>query len=287
MADGSTKKCIRIMGSQEYAAAFFLLGGSLKDAVNVCIKNLSDFQLAIALARVVEGDEGPVLRDILTNTILPFAFKDGNRWLAGWAFWLLQRRDLAVRVLIAPLQSMTSELEANVTVIGDPHYDDPSLALLFSQLKSKTLQTAKGTSDISGRTEFNFVLQTARVFCRMGCHALALDLVQSWSFQRPSTISHDGPPTRRPPSPTATRFALEPAMRRQSSVFIDMDLTTAPPTRRASPTPGVTDKLHPAPPPEEIKQENDFVARKAGLGSLMKSAKQNVQVPDFDMNAFF
>ena len=47
-------------------------------------------------------------------------------------------------------------------------YDDPSLALLFSQLKLKTLQTAKGTSEISGRTEFNFVLQIARVFCRMG-----------------------------------------------------------------------------------------------------------------------
>lgn len=52
--------------------------------------------------------------------------------------------------------------------IGDAHYDDPSLALLFSQLKMKTLQTAKGTSEISGRTEFNFVLQTARVFVRMG-----------------------------------------------------------------------------------------------------------------------
>lgn len=52
--------------------------------------------------------------------------------------------------------------------IGSPHYDDPSLALLFSQLKSKTLQTAKGTSEISGQTEFNFVLQIARVFIRMG-----------------------------------------------------------------------------------------------------------------------
>ena len=55
-----------------------------------------------------------------------------------------------------------------ITEIGDPHYDDPSLALLFSQLKDRTLQTAKGTSEISGRTEFNFVLQIARVFCRMG-----------------------------------------------------------------------------------------------------------------------
>ena len=55
-----------------------------------------------------------------------------------------------------------------VTEIGEPHYDDPSLALLFCLLSSKTLQAAKGTSEISGRAEFNFVLQMARVFCRMG-----------------------------------------------------------------------------------------------------------------------
>ena len=51
----------------EYAAAFFLLGGSLKDAVSVCLKNMGDWQLAVALSRVVEGDDGPVLQDILNN----------------------------------------------------------------------------------------------------------------------------------------------------------------------------------------------------------------------------
>lgn len=55
-----------------------------------------------------------------------------------------------------------------VQEIREPLFDDPSLALLFSQLRSKTLQTATGTSEISGKSEFNFVLQIARVFCRMG-----------------------------------------------------------------------------------------------------------------------
>jgi hypothetical protein len=84
----------------EYAAAFFLLGGSLKDAVNVCLKQLSDFQLAVALARVMEGNDGEVLRNILNNTVLPTAFREGNRWLGSWAFWLLRRRDLSVRILL-------------------------------------------------------------------------------------------------------------------------------------------------------------------------------------------
>ncbi|KAH9897985.1 WD repeat-containing protein [Cubamyces lactineus] len=271
----------------EYAAAFFLLGGSLKDAVNVCLKNLSDWQLAVALARVVEqGDDGPILRDILRNTVIPLAFKDGNRYLASWAFWLLHGRDLSVRILVTPLQDMASAVDVPITEIGDPHYDDPSLALLFSQLKSKTLQTAQGTSEISGRTEFNFVLQIARMFCRMGCHVLALDLVRTWSFQRPSTVVRDGRAALRPPSPVSTRFALEPALRHKSSILIDIDVTTAPPTRRASPSP--SRQASPAPvPKEELKDEGDLVARKAGIGSLMKSAKQDVKVPEFDMSAFF
>ena len=78
-----------------------MLGNSLKDAINVCIKQLSDFQLAVALARVVEqGDDGPILTDILKTTVLPIAFCDGNRWLGSWAFWMLRRRDLAVRILL-------------------------------------------------------------------------------------------------------------------------------------------------------------------------------------------
>jgi hypothetical protein len=63
---------------------------------------------------------------------------------------------------------MSTSLDIRVEEIGEPHYDDPSLALLFRQLRSKTLQAAKGTSEISGQSEFNFVLQMARVFCRMG-----------------------------------------------------------------------------------------------------------------------
>jgi len=63
-----------------------------------------------------------------------------------------------------------------------------------------------------------------------------------------------------------------------------MDLPSLPPTRSASP--------ERVPKPEKaveepLKEENDLFARKAGLGSLMKSAKQDVKVPEFDMGAFF
>ncbi|KAF8167749.1 RAVE protein 1 C terminal-domain-containing protein [Crassisporium funariophilum] len=276
----------------EYAAAFFLLGGSLKDAVNVCIKQLGDFQLAVAIARIVEqSNEGPILKEILVDSVLPTAFKLGNRWLGSWAFWLLHRRDLAVRIILTPLQDIAAAFDMRVSEIGEPHYDDPGLALLFSQLRSKTLQAAKGTSEISGRAEFNFVLQMSRVFCRMGCHVLALDIVSSWSFARPSTAIHNRRRASKSDNssisvPTASRplFPLEPALRRRSSIMIDMDILSLPPTRRASPDGDSLSKQHPI---ETVQEEGDLYARQAGLGNLMKSAKQDVKVPEFDMNAFF
>lgn len=154
---------------QEYAAAFFLLGGSLKDAVNVCIKYLADFQLAVAIARVVEqGDDGPVLRELIQGTVIPIAMKEGNRWLGSWAFWMFNRRDLAVRILLTPLVDIANVFGCASDDIAVERYDDPSLALLFSQLKFKTLQTARGMSHISSKDEFNFVLQIGRVLCSMG-----------------------------------------------------------------------------------------------------------------------
>lgn len=88
------------IGAIEYAAAFFLLGDSLQDAVNVCVGRLGDLQLAIAITRVYEGDDGPVLKRLLEDEILPYAAQEGDRWLASWAFWMLKRKDMAVRALI-------------------------------------------------------------------------------------------------------------------------------------------------------------------------------------------
>lgn len=66
----------------------------------MCLNQLKDLQLAIAITRVYEGDQGPVLRKLLEEEVLSIAAQEGNRWLASWAFWMLHRRDMAVRALI-------------------------------------------------------------------------------------------------------------------------------------------------------------------------------------------
>lgn len=166
----------------EYAAAFFLLADSLKDAVNVCMNQLKDVQLAIAITRVYEGDKGPVLRELLEDKILPLAAQEGNRWLASWTFWMLHRRDMSVRALISPVYTLletppSPDMQAKLYLT-----DDPALIILYSQLRQKTLQTLRGASKVTPRVEWAFVLHSARLYDRMGCDILALDLVRNWEF---------------------------------------------------------------------------------------------------------
>ncbi len=53
---------------------------------------------------------------------------------------------------------------------------DPALVILYKQLREKSLQTLKGASQITPRLEWEFVIQNARLYDRMGCDLLALDL---------------------------------------------------------------------------------------------------------------
>lgn len=177
----------------EYAAAFFLLADHLQDAVNVCLGQLKDLQLAIAVARVYEGDQGPVLRRLLEHEVLAIASQEGNRWLASWAFWMLHRRDMAVRALVVsaslPVRrriELTRRKTPVYTLLETPGSpglksklfltDDPALVILYSQLRQKTLQTLRGASKVTPKVEWEFVLHNARLYDRMGCDLLGLDL---------------------------------------------------------------------------------------------------------------
>lgn len=154
----------------------------MKDAVNVILNQVKDLQLAIAVTRVYEGERGPVLKELLEEKVLPLAAQEGNRWLASWAFWMLHRRDMAVRALISPVYTLletpqSPDLQAKLFLT-----DDPALVVLYSQLRQKTLQTLRGASKVTPKVEWAFVLHNARLYDRMGCDLLALDLGTSPSL---------------------------------------------------------------------------------------------------------
>jgi hypothetical protein len=71
------------------------------------------------------------------------------------------------------------------TLLESPHQglqaklfltDDPALVVLYSQLRQKTLQTLRGASKVTPKVEWDFVLHNARLYDRMGCDLLALEL---------------------------------------------------------------------------------------------------------------
>ncbi|KAJ5224892.1 RAVE complex protein Rav1 C-terminal [Penicillium citrinum] len=200
------KNAYALLGKRrfEYAASFFLLADHLRDAANVVANQMGDLQLAIAITRAYEGDDGPVLRELLEEKLLPQAASEGNRWMASWAFWMLGRRDKAVRALISPVEtlfasSQTSPGSPGRGTLQSKSYlsNDPALVVLYHQLRAKTLQTLKGASQVRPREEWEFVLRNARLYVRMGCDFLALDLVRHWEFlcTPPASDSQPSPET--------------------------------------------------------------------------------------------
>ncbi|KAK9486025.1 RAVE protein 1 C terminal-domain-containing protein [Lipomyces starkeyi] len=169
----------------EYAAAFFLLGDSLRDAVNVCVRNLYDIQLAIAIARVYEGgDDGPVFMELLKKEILPMAYRTGDRWLASWAFWNCQRKDLALKCIFSSFrdeididESEPEDLESKMFFV-----EDPVLVVLYQQIRESLKKDIHESIGITAAVETQFVLHIAKLYDRMGCDILALDLTKNWKF---------------------------------------------------------------------------------------------------------
>ena len=209
----------------EYAAAFFLLGDALSDAVNVCVHQLKDLQLAITIARAYDGDDSPVLHDLIVDRVLPEAAETGNRWMASWAFWIINRRDKAVRSLISPVHALLEDSPAS-PVSDSPIRNslqaksylsnDPALVVLYRQLREKTVQTLKGALMINPREEWNFIMQNARLYSRMGCDLLALDLTRNWEF-----LLQSPPPAKKLSMDATALDDPRKLLRRRSSLVVD------------------------------------------------------------------
>lgn len=60
--------------------------------------------------------------------------------------------------------------------------DDPALVILYRQLREKSLQTLRGASKVTPKVEWEFVLHNARLYDRMGCDLLGLDLGMLFTF---------------------------------------------------------------------------------------------------------
>lgn len=175
----------------EYAAAFFLLADKLRDAVNVILKNMKDYQLAIAICRVYEGDQSPLLKEILENNIVPMAIENNDRWLVSISFWLLDKQKDAVRSMVVPLTQFTDKDIDTTERDSAEEVHDPNAFILYNYLKKTLRQEQK--SIVPYEIEYRFSLLVSRSYERLGCPLLALYILTKFYMKPPSAIR---PPTK-------------------------------------------------------------------------------------------
>lgn len=134
--------------------------------------------------------------------------------------------------------------------------NDPALVVLYKQLREKTLQTLKGASQISPHAEWNFILRNARLYDRMGCDLLAVDLVRHWEFLQ-------GPPAQatKEAAPKLHEDGVDyrKMLRRRSSLVVaDMPIQAAEKQTSATPSkPEQQQKLSQSKPPPTAFTEPD------------------------------
>ncbi|MCJ1314388.1 regulator of (H+)-ATPase in vacuolar membrane [Agyrium rufum] len=179
------KNAYALMGKRrfEYAAAFFLLADNLRDAVSVCANQMQDLQLAIAIARVYVGNDAdnPVLKDLINDKVIPQAAREGNRWMASWAYWMLGTKDKALQSLTVSPHALLMGDTPPTAASRDWTNVEPSLVVLYRYLRDR-MSTREVLDAVTQKQEWDFVLQMAILYDRMGCGLLALDLVRNWKF---------------------------------------------------------------------------------------------------------
>ncbi|ORX48543.1 hypothetical protein DM01DRAFT_1117238 [Hesseltinella vesiculosa] len=178
----AAKNAFVLLGKQrfEYAAAFFLLADKLKDCVNVILKHLKDYQLAIAVCRVYEGDQCPLIKEIIQKHMLPAAKETKDRWLLTIAYWLLGQYSDAIRSMIVPFAQIESAAASDAAAM----VNDPTLFILYQYVKVDNAQSHQDLN-ISPELEYLFTLQVTRSYERLGCPLLALHILTRYPAIRP------------------------------------------------------------------------------------------------------
>ncbi|PAA63619.1 hypothetical protein BOX15_Mlig031963g1, partial [Macrostomum lignano] len=195
------KNAFDLLGKQrfEHAAAFFLLGNSVKDAVEVCVTKLNDLQLAIVLARlhaaegVLVSNSNQPLADLLNKYVLsPTGRYYSNPFYRSMAHWLLKDYDQAVSTLLLGEPDSALLDQSSLSVFNYFNYLKCH-PLILRQAKLRgglpvgmggggaTAAVPTAASSASGErmslTERRLFFRTAHAYFRLGCPSLALEVL--------------------------------------------------------------------------------------------------------------
>ncbi|XP_045469484.1 dmX-like protein 2 isoform X5 [Harmonia axyridis] len=197
------KNAYALLGKQrfDHAAAFFLLAGNLKDAVEICINRLNDIQLAIIIIRLYEGDDN-MLKKLLYTEILG-CDEDGNNqdickahpdpFLRSMALWTLKDHQAALSTLLIGNAGTQHKYHDDET--KEPRETNPNVFNFYIYLRTHPLLIRQHVASRGQRKvwlhggkqvvveesitplERQLYFTTAHGHFRAGCPALALEVL--------------------------------------------------------------------------------------------------------------
>ncbi|XP_023669731.2 dmX-like protein 2 isoform X1 [Paramormyrops kingsleyae] len=197
------KNAFSLLGKQrfEQSAAFFLLAGSLKDAIEVCLEKMEDIQLAMVVARLYESDfeSSSTCKGILYERVLGCQ-RDGSGFsstklhpdpfLRSIAFWIMKDYTRALDTLLEQVPKEGDESQdvlvksCNPVVFSFYNYlrTHPLLIRRHFASPEGTVATVGLTSEKSAVDEINLIerklfFTTANAHFKVGCPVLALEVL--------------------------------------------------------------------------------------------------------------
>uniref|UniRef100_A0A4W3JDW5 Dmx like 1 n=1 Tax=Callorhinchus milii TaxID=7868 RepID=A0A4W3JDW5_CALMI len=193
------KNAFALLGKQrfEQSAAFFLLAGSLKDAVEVCLERLHDIQLALVISRLHESEfeVSSTYKSILFRRLLGFdtkskelnpSFMHPDPVLRSMAYWILEDYTNALTTLLEGwrCEMCDNSASCNPGVFNFYNYlrTHPLLMRRHFASSEKTathmgLTMESGLADKISLVERRLFFTTANAHFKAGCPMLALEVL--------------------------------------------------------------------------------------------------------------
>ncbi|KAG5878732.1 hypothetical protein JTB14_000166 [Gonioctena quinquepunctata] len=216
------KNAYALLGKQrfDHAAAFFLLAGNLKDAVEICLNRLQDLQLAIIIVRLHKGD-GQELKELLQREILGCDENGENQdldkahpdpFLRSMALWTLREYHASLNTLLVGNAGHLNP--AHDEEVRETKEADPNVFNFYVYLRTHPLLVRHHLANYGKKKvwvpggkqividewitplERQLYFATAHGHFRAGCPALALEVLSKLPHvvsERPKDLSVDNP----------------------------------------------------------------------------------------------
>ncbi|KAM5192027.1 dmX-like protein 1 [Mantella aurantiaca] len=197
------KNAFSLLGKQrfEHSAAFFLLAGSLKDAVEVCLEKLHDIQLALVISRLYESEfeKSSTYKSVLQKRVLgiesngrepSLSNMHSDPFVRSMAYWILEDYKHALDTLLKQLVrdeegdswSLSSSCDPSVFNFYNFLRTHPMLLRRnFGTSESSStkicLTMENGLADKINLSERRLFFTTAHAHLKAGCPMLALEVL--------------------------------------------------------------------------------------------------------------